>query len=153
MTPVRSVDLKCHQCGGLVSSVKSIVFYCDCSATLCPGCARLQLTESRVTPYLSIVSCPLCKKTSCKLDPSTTMDRLILAVETEEDLLKAAIVRSKINITGFDSRSMCKKLIDYSKGLADGPILFDLTIDGRSDDELKTYILKAELCRRPKTGG
>ena len=81
------------------------------------------------------------------------MDRLILAVETEEDLLKAAIARSKINITGFDSRSMCKKLIDYSKGLADGPILFDLTIDGRSDDELKTYILKAELCRRPKTGG
>ena len=48
---------------------------------------------------------------------------------------------------------MCKKLIDYSKGLADGPILFDLIIDGRSDDELKTYILKAELCRRPKTGG
>lgn len=85
------------------------------------------------------------------------MDRLILAVETEEDLLKAAIARSKINDTGFDSRplarSMCEKLIDFSKGLAHGPILFDLIIDGRSDDELKTYILKAELCRRLQTRG
>ena len=66
------------------------------------------------------------------------MDRLITATETEEYLLKAAITRSKININGLDSSSKCKKLIDYSKSLVNGPLLFDLVTDDRSDDELRT---------------
>ena len=148
-----SVDFKCYHCRELVSLVKSIVFYCDCSVTLCPGCARKQLARSMVMPYVNLISCPLCRKTSCDIDPSATMDRLIVAIETEEFLLKAAMVRSRININGLDSRSICKKLIDYSKSLVNGPLLFDLVIDDRIDDELKTYIIKAELCRRLKSGG
>lgn len=153
MTPRGNIDFSCYHCRELVSSMKSILFYCDCFVTVCPGCARQQLAKSRVTPYVNLIPCPCCQMASCNLDPSTTMDRLITATETEEYLLKAAITRSKINTNGLDSLSKCKKLIDYSKSLVNGPLLFDLAIDDRSDDELRTYIVKAELCRRHTLGG
>ena len=150
---MRSIPYNCYQCKGLVSVVKSVVFYCDCSVTLCPGCARLQLAERKVTPYVNLVCCPNCNQTSCNLDPSTIMDQLVTAIKSEESLFLAAINRSKINSIGIDTLSLCRKLVEFSKVYQHGPLLYDLTIEGRSEDELKTYILRAEICRHLKMEG
>ena len=150
---MRSIPYNCYQCKGLVSDVKSVVFYCDCSVTLCPGCARLQLAERKVTPYVNLVCCPNCNQTSCNLDPSTTMDQLVTAIKTEESLFLAALARSKINSIGIDKLNLCRKLVEFSRGMPNNPLLYDLTIDGRSEDELKTYILRAEICRQLKMDG
>lgn len=150
---MKSVPYNCHQCKGLVCDVKSVVFYCDCSVTLCPGCARLQLAERKVTPYVNLVCCPNCNQTSCNLDPSNTMEQLVVAIKSEESTFLAAVNRSKINSIGMDSYILCKKLVEFSRGMPNGPLLYDLTIDDRSEDELRTFILRAEICRQLKMEG
>jgi hypothetical protein len=58
------VSKSCFQCKGLVSVVKSVIFYCDCLVTLCPECARHQLARKDWKPYTQLVTCPCCSETS-----------------------------------------------------------------------------------------
>jgi hypothetical protein len=58
------VSKSCFQCKGLVSVVKSVIFYCDCLVTLCPECARHQLARKDWNPYTQLVTCPCCSETS-----------------------------------------------------------------------------------------
>ena len=81
------------------------------------------------------------------------MDQLVTAIKSEESLFLAAIARSKLNNIGIDSFTLCKKLVEFSRGLPSGQLLYDLAIEGRSENELKTYILRAEICRQNKMDG
>ena len=137
-----SIPRYCEECKQSVTAVKSIIFYCDCVVTLCPECSRKQLAKQTISPYVQVVSCPRCKE-SVAFNPMTTMDQLNKAVSTEETVLAKSLTYFKHNEYEDDLYS---KMISCFRSQAN-PLLIDLVTEEKTQDELRTYIIRAEIQR------
>lgn len=137
-----SIPRHCEGCKKSVVVVKSIIFYCDCVVTLCPGCARKQLAKETISPYVQVVSCPRCG-TKVNFNPMTTMDQLNKAVQIEETMMTKSL--HFFNHNEYEDNLYSKMISCYRSLLK--PLLFDLVPDEKSQDELRTYIIRAEIQR------
>jgi hypothetical protein len=137
-----SIPHYCEECKQSVTVVKSIIFYCDCVVTLCPGCARKQLAKKTISPYVQVVSCPQCKK-CVDFNPMTTMEQLNKAVLSEETELAKSLAHFHHNEYEDDLYS---KMISCFRSQPN-PLLLDLVPDEMTQDELRTYIIRAEIQR------
>lgn len=145
-TIMTSIPRHCEECKQLVTVVKSIIFYCadNCVATLCPECARRQLAQKSIAPYVQLVSCPGCKLTYSNLNPTTTWCQLNAAVTMEKTLINAAIAHFKLS--EYED-NLYRKLITHYRSLPN-PLLLDLDVDEKTEDELRIYIIRAEMQRK-----
>jgi hypothetical protein len=137
-----SIPHHCEECKQSVTVAKSIIFYCDCIVTLCPGCARKQLAKKTISPYVQVVSCPQCQK-CVDFNPMTTMEQLNKAVLAEETALAKSLAFFKHN--EFEDDVYSKMISCFRSHLT--PLLLDLVPDEMTQDELRTYIIRAEVQR------